>query len=186
MTAAASKSFLYTFGALASGLLVAGCDFHDAAYTLYRSSPADAAMRIHLASFAAKEGAAYNRENCELASRLFRSQEGVTVRWWCEKGRYQKRTRRGRGPFTHPSSRWIANFSKGSPTDLASMHSEGPVPGDDPESAPGATRPIREDGFNFGFPHPFTDISRGFAGRPGLAPLLTSGTSASRRPLQAA
>lgn len=87
---AASKAFLYTLGVLTAGLLVAGCDFTNPVYTLYRSSPADAAMRIHVASFDAKEGDAYNRENCELASRLFRLQEGVTVRWWCEKGRYQK------------------------------------------------------------------------------------------------
>jgi hypothetical protein len=46
-------------------------------------------MRIHIATFDAKDGDAYNRENCNLASKLYQGQPGVTVRFWCEKGRYQ-------------------------------------------------------------------------------------------------
>jgi hypothetical protein len=75
------------------GLLV-GCGGgplgSDAAFTLYRSSPIDPNMRIHVASFDSTDGEAYNRENCELAAQLFKAQPGVTVRYFCEKGRYRK------------------------------------------------------------------------------------------------
>lgn len=66
-----------------------GCYERNGTYTLYRSSPADAGMRIHIATFDAKDGDAYNRENCNFASKLYQGQPGVTVRFWCEKGRYQ-------------------------------------------------------------------------------------------------
>ena len=59
-------------------------------YTLYRGSKADPDLRIHIASFDTADGLAYNRENCEIAARLFQTQPGVTVRYWCEKGRYRK------------------------------------------------------------------------------------------------
>lgn len=47
-------------------------------------------MRIHIATFNSNNGDKYNRENCQLASNLFSSQAGVTVRYWCEKGAYRK------------------------------------------------------------------------------------------------
>lgn len=78
-----------TIALCAGSLLLAGCDDRSGAFTLYRNSPADAGMRVHIATFDAKDGDAYNRENCELAAKLFRSQPGVTVRFWCEKGRYR-------------------------------------------------------------------------------------------------
>lgn len=59
------------------------------AYTLYRNSPVGE-MRIHMATFDAEEGEAYNQENCQIAADLFRSQPGVSVRYWCEKGAYKK------------------------------------------------------------------------------------------------
>jgi hypothetical protein len=62
----------------------------DQVFTLYRSSPIDANMRIHVASFDASDGEKYNRENCELATQLYKAQPGVTVRYFCEKGRYRK------------------------------------------------------------------------------------------------
>jgi hypothetical protein len=68
----------------------AGSVSDSGAFTLYRSSPLDPNMRIHVASFDASDGEAYNRENCELAERLFKSQTGVTVRYFCEKGRYRE------------------------------------------------------------------------------------------------
>lgn len=72
-------------------LLLAACDAENA-YTLYRNSalPNGADFRIHVASFDAREGDSYNRENCDLARSLFQAQPGVTVRFWCEKGRYRK------------------------------------------------------------------------------------------------
>lgn len=59
-------------------------------YTLYRSSVLDAAMRIHVATFDAEISDDYNSENCEVAKSLFQDQDGVSVRYWCEKGRYKR------------------------------------------------------------------------------------------------
>ena len=58
-------------------------------YTLYRTSPVDASMRLHVATFDAKETEAYNRENCLLAANLFALQPGVKARYFCEKGRFR-------------------------------------------------------------------------------------------------
>jgi hypothetical protein len=46
--------------------------------------------RIHVATFDSSYGEDYNRENCQIALGLFQNQPGVTVRYWCEKGRYKK------------------------------------------------------------------------------------------------
>jgi len=74
--------------------LVGACSFSspgdDQAFTLYRGSPVDTNMRIHVGTFDAADRAAYNRENCELAGQLFKAQPGVTVRYFCEKGRYRR------------------------------------------------------------------------------------------------
>lgn len=59
-------------------------------YTLYRNSVTDRALRIHIATFDANEGHAYNMENCQLAADLFAGQSGVSVRFWCERGRYRR------------------------------------------------------------------------------------------------
>lgn len=64
------------------------CDQHDE-YTLYRSSPLDPNARIHIATFDAKDRNPYNQENCRIARELFQQQPGVTVRYWCEKGRFR-------------------------------------------------------------------------------------------------
>ena len=58
-------------------------------YTLYRSSVTSADLRIHVATYDADEGEAYNRENCQIGAELFQSQPGVKVRYWCEKGRFR-------------------------------------------------------------------------------------------------
>ena len=50
----------------------------------------DENSRIHVATFDASDGNDYNSENCEIAMDLFRNQEGVTVKYWCEKGRFKK------------------------------------------------------------------------------------------------
>ena len=71
-----------------------GCSPSDASddrtYTLYRNSVTDPNMRIHIATFDANEKDTYNRENCEIAAKLFGSQPGVKTRFFCEKGRYRK------------------------------------------------------------------------------------------------
>jgi hypothetical protein len=61
----------------------------DATYTLYRGS-VTGPMRIHVATFDSVDGEDYNRENCDIARTLFQAQPGVTVKYWCEKGRYRK------------------------------------------------------------------------------------------------
>jgi len=60
------------------------------AYTLYRDSPIGKDLRLHIATFNAAESEDYNRENCRIASELFKAQPGVTARYWCEKGAFQK------------------------------------------------------------------------------------------------
>jgi len=64
----------------------------ETTYTLYRSSAtvAGAGMRIHIATFDSKDGANYNRDNCEITKNLFQKQPGVTVTYWCERGYYTK------------------------------------------------------------------------------------------------
>ena len=71
-------------------LITTGCDLGSAdIYTLYRSSAVATLMRIHVATFDAEQSSSYNWENCQIASKLFHDQEGVTVSYWCEKGRYR-------------------------------------------------------------------------------------------------
>jgi len=59
-------------------------------YTLYRNAVSDPAMRIHVATFDASDGDEYNQENCLVAQVLFQAQDGISTRFWCEKGRFHK------------------------------------------------------------------------------------------------
>jgi hypothetical protein len=47
-------------------------------------------MRLHVATFDAKDGEKYNQENCEIARELFQKQDGVITKFWCEKGVFKK------------------------------------------------------------------------------------------------
>jgi hypothetical protein len=79
------------FTAVVVGGLVgvaAACE-QRGAYTLYRNSIAPG-ERIHVATFDAEYGEAYNRANCEIARGLFANQPGVQVQYWCEPGRFRK------------------------------------------------------------------------------------------------
>lgn len=67
-----------------------GCSSGSDTFTLYRNSVMDENMRIHVASFNAVDGEAYNRENCELAQQLFQAQSEVKTKFWCEKGAFKK------------------------------------------------------------------------------------------------
>jgi hypothetical protein len=80
-----------TLATIIVALLISGCAAHaaESMYTLYRTSVADASMRIHVATFDADEGENYNRDNCQTAARIFAAQPRVTVRYFCEKGRYR-------------------------------------------------------------------------------------------------
>ena len=70
--------------------------FEADVYTLYRNSASDrnaaghSAMRLHVATFDTRETGTYNQENCDVARKLFQQQSGVTVNYWCEKGRYKR------------------------------------------------------------------------------------------------
>lgn len=68
---------------------ITSCGISEATYTLYRDSPSDSNMRIHVATFDADQSDSYNRENCEAARMLFQNQTGVTAKYWCEKGKYR-------------------------------------------------------------------------------------------------
>jgi hypothetical protein len=69
--------------------LLSACG-NSESYTLYRGSPVIENARIHVATFDANEKEVYNIENCQTAAELFKKQQGVTVKYWCEKGRYKK------------------------------------------------------------------------------------------------
>lgn len=71
-------------------LTACGAASDDDIYTLYRSSAVLERARLHVASFDAAEGEKYNSENCQQAQELFQGQPRVTVRFWCEKGRFKK------------------------------------------------------------------------------------------------
>ena len=86
-----SKSIKITTTLLAMLIMLVGCG--ESNYTLYRSSAVASggeSWRLHVASFDAKDGESYNRENCQIAQDLFQRQPGVTVKYWCEKGSYKK------------------------------------------------------------------------------------------------
>lgn len=42
-------------------------------------------MRIYVATFDADVSEAYNRENCQIARKLFESQPNSRTTWWCER-----------------------------------------------------------------------------------------------------
>jgi hypothetical protein len=69
---------------------VSGCNQTGDSFTLYRNSVTNENMRIHVASFDAADGEAYNRGNCEQAQVLFQAQQSVKVKFWCEKGAFKK------------------------------------------------------------------------------------------------
>lgn len=78
--------------AVAMLVTAAGPSAASEVFTLYRSSviPGGDAARVHVATFDAGEmGDDYNLENCLIAAGLFAGQPGVSVRYWCEAGRYR-------------------------------------------------------------------------------------------------
>lgn len=58
----------------------------QAVYTLYRS-PGVGTHHIHVATFDAPDGEAYNKENCEIVAGLMQGQPGVSVQYYCHAGR---------------------------------------------------------------------------------------------------
>lgn len=78
------------FVALPMGASLGQTDKAAGAYTLYRNTPIDPSMRIHVATFDASDGARYNEDNCTISAKLFAAQLGVVVRYWCENGQYRR------------------------------------------------------------------------------------------------
>lgn len=71
--------------------LLTGCTPNDTeVYTLYRNSAFDQSSRIHVSTFDAKDGADYNKTNCDIAQSLFNSQKGIETKFFCERGRFKK------------------------------------------------------------------------------------------------
>jgi hypothetical protein len=62
---------------------------NETAATLYRNSILDKTTRMHIATFDASHGEAYNWENCQIAAQLFQNQPLVETKFWCEKGNYK-------------------------------------------------------------------------------------------------
>jgi len=60
-------------------------------FTLYRNSAVNGTLRMHVATFDAADGKAYNLANCDHAADLFEVQPGVKTRFWCEPGRFRQR-----------------------------------------------------------------------------------------------
>jgi len=58
-------------------------------YTLYRNSPIDITMRIHVASFDSSNGSTFNMSYCQTAQELFQKNEGSNFKFWCEKGKFK-------------------------------------------------------------------------------------------------
>ena len=76
--------------ASAIALAAAAAAAPDTVFTLYRNSVLDASAREHVATFDTDQGRSYNQENCWTAQKLFQAQSGVTVTFWCEKGRFHE------------------------------------------------------------------------------------------------
>jgi hypothetical protein len=73
--------------ALAMISTAGGCQAADTeTFRLYRNSALDPDMRVHVATFDSREGEKFNRQNCDIVRRLFATQPGITVRYWCENG----------------------------------------------------------------------------------------------------
>lgn len=84
-----------------AGGLTACTGASSSTVTMYRNSPIDHAMRIHWATFDARDGQAYNWANCGMAARILNAnvselakREGKprdkALGFWCEAGPYKQ------------------------------------------------------------------------------------------------
>ncbi|MEP6622692.1 MAG: hypothetical protein ABJE47_25445 [bacterium] len=81
----------WVFGSATVLGAVIACGGSGDTFTLYRNGVANDSLRIHVATFDAKESADYNHENCEQARELFQVQPATRSRYWCEKGRFKEK-----------------------------------------------------------------------------------------------
>lgn len=72
---------IQTFISISFVSLIVDCSSSNDTFTLYRNSVTDEKMRIHVASFNAADGEAYNRDICEQAQQLFQAQSGVKTQF---------------------------------------------------------------------------------------------------------
>lgn len=72
-------------------LVLTSCGSDSAViYTLYRNSPLDINMRIHMATFDAGDAnSTYNQENCSIVAELMQNRVGINVNYWCEQGEFR-------------------------------------------------------------------------------------------------
>lgn len=81
---------------------LSGCTDNKAdPFTLYRNSPFDYSMRVHWATFDAKDKGNYNMDNCLMAARLRNAnvtasakaedkERDLAAGFWCENGPYKE------------------------------------------------------------------------------------------------
>ena len=82
---------LFACCAAISATTTAATDDNSVVFTLYRNSAVNGTLRMHVATFDAADGKAYNLANCDHAADLFEGQPGVKTRFWCEPGRFRQR-----------------------------------------------------------------------------------------------
>jgi hypothetical protein len=88
-----------------SSCSLGGPERRAAPFTLYRNSVLDRSLRVHWATFDARESdASYNANNCMMAARLLNANvkalgreeangPPAAVGFWCEPGRYSEKGR---------------------------------------------------------------------------------------------
>lgn len=77
---------------LAAALLTVGCSEtpKSETFTLYRNSPIDRSLRIHVATFDAVDHEGYNLAVCGSVSDYYNEAPPMDARYWCESGRFQE------------------------------------------------------------------------------------------------
>lgn len=70
-------------------VMMSACNGSGPTYTLYRNGVGQDTLRVHVATFDAKELDEYNRETCEQTRELFQIAPNARSQFWCEKGRFK-------------------------------------------------------------------------------------------------
>lgn len=83
--------FFACCAAITATTTTAATDDNAVVFTLYRNSAVNGTLRMHVATFDAADGKAYNQANCHNVADLFEGQPGVKTRFWCEPGRFKAR-----------------------------------------------------------------------------------------------
>ena len=82
---------------------------------MYRNSQVDHSMRIHWATFDARDGQSYNWANCRMAARVLNAnvselakndgrQRDKQLGFWCESGPYDQGNHEGMVPISFESA----------------------------------------------------------------------------------